>query len=329
MKMNSILNRSDRFILITLIVVTFAIKTAYCQIVVRPITCIPTQKLQNASNIEGQFELLALLEKNRVFEGDPIRLRLSLSNKTGEIMKFCSIPEKDCEISIKDQKGKSLAMTEYGKALKSDTDRGETIDLISMTGISHNYIIVNRIFQITLAGTYSIVAKRTFLHPKTKQPVVIESNTVYVTVCKPARKLNWGATVGDLQLVIYTEPDSPSSGRDIVLQGMLRNGSRSKVISFLEDIVSRSNYEIIVINPEKHRLGMKESAAQLKQRTKRWVYTSLGPSEALRFSYGMSQAFDFSRPGVYTIIVKRAGDSGEVVSNTTKLVISPASPTKL
>lgn len=323
MNMNSILKRSGYFILITFSVVTFAIKAAYCQIVVRPILCIPNQKLQKASNTDSQFELLALLEKNRVFEGDPIRLRLSLSNKTGEIMKFYSIPEKDCELSIKDQKGKTLAMTDYGQALKRHTEREETIE---MTGISHNYIIVNRIFQITLAGTYSIAAKRTFLHPKTKQPVVIESNTVDVTVCKSARKLNWGALVSDLQLVIYTEPDSPSSGRDIVLHGMLRNGSHSKVISFLEDIVSKSNYEIVVINPEKHILEMKENAAQLKQRTKRWVHTSLGPSEVLRFSYGMSQAFDFSRPGVYTITVKRSGDSGEVVSNTIKLVISPASP---
>lgn len=196
-------------------------------------------KAVNLAHLQGNggdgqgFKLLVKVKKNQYVVGEPIPLFLTVTNINSEKIKYNSIPEKDCEILVKDQSGKLLPMTNYGKELSKRSDIGR---LIEINGLTHDPLIVNHVYQITSAGEYSVAAKRTFIHPKTKKKIIIESNPVYVTVLDPPDQVIWGEPQHGIQLSATLSKKQVVLGEEVLLKVKVRNASQSRIVQLYDNI---------------------------------------------------------------------------------------------
>ncbi len=130
------------------------------------------------------FKLIAQLKKDLFKPGEPIILKVILKNiskKTHTIV--VSGPERDYDIIVKDNKGAIVPLTKYGKRLMDNKGEFRAIGkkIKSQKEIQIN-LLINRIYDMTISGTYSIKVERFVLEQNRKKFAKVISNTVKIKV---------------------------------------------------------------------------------------------------------------------------------------------------
>jgi hypothetical protein len=133
--------------------------------------------------IQG-FQLSARLEKDTVGIGEPIVLELFLRNTSREVLLLGHFG-LDYEITIADEQGNSVPLTEYGTRIKSaQKEIGVSLRKLGPGGEEQASIRVNDIYDMTLVGIYYITVERGGLFKQDGKPInaKVVSNTVKVKI---------------------------------------------------------------------------------------------------------------------------------------------------
>jgi hypothetical protein len=138
------------------------------------------------SNNSTGFQFSAVLEQKQVEIDQPVNLKFSIKNVAKESRFILeSNPETDYRLEVKDERGNSMPLTEYGKQILSTAEEVRLVIVKMKPGEEiEDTIQVNRIVKMIAPGTYYITAKRRV--PKTPHNrdrlVYISSNTVMVVI---------------------------------------------------------------------------------------------------------------------------------------------------
>jgi hypothetical protein len=132
----------------------------------------------------GGFRLSATVNTQQFVSGEPILLKVSLSNTTNETLHILgTIFQLSCEVEVRNEGGELVSLTEEGKRL--ERHRGIDISLGRIfIGAGKEWtetLQVNRLYEMVAAGEYRIVVRRGVPGRVLHQPVTV-SNTVVLRV---------------------------------------------------------------------------------------------------------------------------------------------------
>lgn len=135
-------------------------------------------------NTEG-FQLTAHTTQEAFQPTEPIVLQATLKNVSDKVRTYVrSQPEEDFALTVSDDWGEGVPLTKYGQSLK---ERFRTHFSIGSAPLAsgeeeHVTLLVNRIYDMSKSGGYSIVVKHHV--PKLDRMATVEvvSNTVHVRV---------------------------------------------------------------------------------------------------------------------------------------------------
>jgi len=130
----------------------------------------PPAKEVSGSNAATGYLLSVTLEKPEVSASEPVVIRVAVKNGSKESISYIlELPEKTFKLSVKDAKGREVPLTAYGKRLFGKRPQGEsgTQGVNLKPGAKSEFrMLVNRIYDMTVSGTYTIVARRAFPNPR-------------------------------------------------------------------------------------------------------------------------------------------------------------------
>jgi hypothetical protein len=149
-----------------------------------------SDSISKDEGIAGGFCLSATIDKHQFVSGEPILLKVSLSNATDHTLHILgTILQLDYEVDVRNESGERVSLTEEGKR----AERTRRID-ISLGRIfldagesRQETIQVNRLYDMVGVGKYSIVVRRGVPGRVIGQPVV-SSNTVTLSVTAAAEQ---------------------------------------------------------------------------------------------------------------------------------------------
>jgi hypothetical protein len=130
------------------------------------------------------FQLLAEMERFNYQLGAPIPLKLTVKNTSSRTLKLpVSYPEVEYKVTIKDEKGGLVPLTEYGEGLKKplpiprnylrEMEPGEQMS---------EWFPIHKVFNITGSGIYSVSVQRRILRQRDKKLAEVESKAVQFRV---------------------------------------------------------------------------------------------------------------------------------------------------
>ena len=127
------------------------------------------------------------VEKNKFNYCQPIILKITLKNSDKTPLMFADTgPESDFSIIVKNDEGKIVPLTAYGKK-RSDTTFPKIIYMNVQITLQFKekreyFLLVNRMHDMSLKGTYSITVKRSGFMREGKRLGEVVSNTIKVEV---------------------------------------------------------------------------------------------------------------------------------------------------
>ena len=138
---------------------------------------------KSGSGLSGGFRLSARSEKELVKAGKPVVLKLSLTNAGRKaLIVYETSDETDYKLSVKDEKGESVHLTEYGEKLLSSAEQLRRIKVEVKPGEEmQDSIRVSSLYRMAAGGTYFITATRQFFR-RNGEPGEVMSNEVKITV---------------------------------------------------------------------------------------------------------------------------------------------------
>lgn len=142
--------------------------------------------LNRWGRVSEGFQLSARLEKELVGPCEPVILVVVMRNASKGILSLAeSSPERDYKFVVKDDQGASIPLTRYGKRLMDSTEefRLVTLKMKSQEEI-RSEILINRIYDMTLSSTYSIIVKRNVFRQDGKGLAEVISNVVKVKIAQ-------------------------------------------------------------------------------------------------------------------------------------------------
>lgn len=130
------------------------------------------------------FQLSAQLEKEWVGPCEPVILIVTLKNVSEKVLSLAdSRPERDYEIVVKDEQGEETPLTTYGKNLMDSAGVFRRVLLKMNAGQElQNRLLINRIYDMSISGTYSIIVKRNVFRQDGKGFAEVISNTIKVEI---------------------------------------------------------------------------------------------------------------------------------------------------
>jgi hypothetical protein len=131
------------------------------------------------------LQLVARTEKATFSTGEPILLSVFARNNGRRALFIVDTyhPEWDTKFDVRNEAGESVALTEDGKRLTKTIAifRQARVEIYQGDEVQKDFVI-NRLFEMTAPGPYSITVKRSFCVTGTDVFRVANSNIVKVTV---------------------------------------------------------------------------------------------------------------------------------------------------
>ena len=130
------------------------------------------------------LQLLAKTDKATFITGEPILLSVFARNNGRKALFIVDTyhPEWDTKFDVRNEAGESAALTEDGKRLTTIAIfRQVRVEIYPGDEVQQDFAI-NKLFEMTAPGTYSITVKRSFCVTGTDVFRVASSNIVKVTV---------------------------------------------------------------------------------------------------------------------------------------------------
>ena len=151
-----------------------------------------------ANDAATGYLLSLTIDKAEVRPSQQIVVGITVTNGTKQTVRYVDEHfEKEFKMSVKDEKGTEVPLTSYGRLLFAADPAakgfGGILSFDFNPGEKMEYrMLVNRIYDMTLAGTYTIVASRTFRIRGVLPPALMKdggikrtSNAVQVLTCIP------------------------------------------------------------------------------------------------------------------------------------------------
>ena len=129
------------------------------------------------------FQVSANLESESEGSGVSLLLKLSIKNVTTGILSFPSnYPERDYEVIVTNEKGVRAPLTTFGKRLQ-EPEESRLVEVKVKAGEEvKDQISLNKIYDLSANGTYSLTAKRKVFKRNGKGIAEVVSNTVKFTI---------------------------------------------------------------------------------------------------------------------------------------------------
>lgn len=131
------------------------------------------------------YQVSAKPEKNAVQSAEPIVFQVTLKNVGQAVLIYALANKPVVEFSVKDEKGQIMPLTRYGQDLFKPAAGTQVFRLIQVKlkpGEERTYrLLVNDMYDMTVPGDYTIVAKKTVSNGAGGS-VEVTSNAVKVTV---------------------------------------------------------------------------------------------------------------------------------------------------
>ncbi|HWO00615.1 MAG TPA: hypothetical protein VNS63_15255 [Blastocatellia bacterium] len=113
----------------------------------------------------GGFQLLVELEKESFSSQEPIEIHISLKNVSSKtIMIEQTAPWRDYSIEIRNEEGKEVAFSDARRRLepksKDDLITSHKPTYLPAGGIVEDHLTLNKMFDLTARGTYSVTVRR-------------------------------------------------------------------------------------------------------------------------------------------------------------------------
>jgi len=138
-----------------------------------------------AALVEADLRLIASLPRRGVTGGEPIILKLSLTNTTSkDVIVVESNPLADYKIDVRDQRGRPVPPTPEGKDLLFHSlwvGRRLSVRLAPGDKKVETFEI-NKVYDMSKPGSYTVTGSRRALTDVDKSWVELKSNIVKVTV---------------------------------------------------------------------------------------------------------------------------------------------------
>ena len=136
--------------------------------------------------VEG-FQLSARLEKESYAAGSPIWVTVAVRNAAKEPLRLLEslAPDHDYTAEVKDEYGKPVPGTRYAGVLAWSSRIRTRIE----PGMEvQRAILLSRLIDMTLSGTYTVTVKRRVSKAQGRDKVEVASNTILVKVEDPANQ---------------------------------------------------------------------------------------------------------------------------------------------
>ena len=148
----------------------------------------------HTGSIKEGFQLSAQVEKATFRPQEAIKVSVLVKNTTASTRMFDEAikpvsgkpwPERTIKLVVKNSGGKTAALTAYGKSVfdKAILPPGTQQNLEAGQEITRT-LLVNRLFDMTLSGTYTITAERHVFSQDGKRWPRLVSNSVQVTIAE-------------------------------------------------------------------------------------------------------------------------------------------------
>lgn len=133
--------------------------------------------------LSDSFQLSARSEKEMLKSDEPVVLKLNLMNAGRKsLFVYETSDETDYKLSVKDETGESVPLTEYGERLLSSAEELRRIKVEVKPGEERQGSIqVSKIYRMVAGNTYFITAKRQFFR-RNGRPAEVVSNEVKIQV---------------------------------------------------------------------------------------------------------------------------------------------------
>jgi hypothetical protein len=140
---------------------------------------------KNQGRSSAGLKLSVHLEKETFANGEPILASLLTRNSGSRIRTvMVADPEKVYSFVVKDEKGLSVPLTQYGekvqKSLEDSLGRG--FIKLKPGQVAQSTIQIDKLYKMNVPGAYYITAKRSIFRQDDKGVIEVVSNTVKVTV---------------------------------------------------------------------------------------------------------------------------------------------------
>ena len=153
--------------------------------------CVAASDLQGVVPKEAWGEIIdgvqlgICLKKDRFPVCEPVHLVIMLKNVGKDPVKYAeTYPEQDYSLLVTDKNGKVVPLTRYGARLSKNV--GEVLRRVVKTlgpnGEARVELLVNRLYDMTEAGAYSITVTRPIAKKDGNGVVVVQSGTLNVQV---------------------------------------------------------------------------------------------------------------------------------------------------
>lgn len=129
--------------------------------------------------------LSARTEKANFSPGEPILCRVEATNNSRKVIVLVDTyhPEWDYKLDVRNEAGEKVTLTKDGERLMRNISIYKSVSVEIFPGEAvHADFVINKLFEMTTAGTYSIRVERTFFTPDTQAYTVAKSNIVKVEI---------------------------------------------------------------------------------------------------------------------------------------------------
>ena len=135
------------------------------------------------SVVTGNHVLFAEAAKNVFTPGEPIILKLTLSNQTDEdIYIIETTPKRDNEFEVKKVTGEEVPLFEKAKKTLESPELKRMISRIGPWRVLQYEVNVGDLYDLTIDNAYSVTVKRRILMQDRKKFAEVKSNPVKVVV---------------------------------------------------------------------------------------------------------------------------------------------------
>lgn len=150
----------------------------------------PTAQEAHQMNKQGagadKYRLSAQIDKAVVALGEPVLLRMTLTNNSSEkIYIITTGSTSDSKLNVKDEKGNVVPISERGrKSLEREEETKEVMQEITPgQGVKYE-LEVGKIYDLSGGETYTIMITRNILLQDKKQVMNVQSNPIKVKIVK-------------------------------------------------------------------------------------------------------------------------------------------------
>ena len=131
-------------------------------------------------------QLSAQFEKDTYAPCAPVLLWISIRNTTKHpVVMFETRPENHYRLVVRDERGNIVPLTSYGQGI------GEVLRNVRVTldpgKEVREHILLNRLYDMTVSGTYTVTAKRRVFRSEGMLPSDVLSKPAAVTIKVPDR----------------------------------------------------------------------------------------------------------------------------------------------